>query len=301
MITYASDRNYARVKDWSDITEMAGFTSTLNPSEHVLTSVVAKYEMPTKVPCGLSNCRTPHFKGYVVVTKSGYVTNIGNHCGKKHFGLEFSAIAKTYEQGLREYEARDTIKEFKGRMSKEKERVSELRTSKGGIDEIYNKTRVLLTYGKGMPDELIDELKKMVKARNPKIAVDRRLTEEEIKDLEAIQSKRLPRPYYAEEKLGDLAGLSALYKENDPRELVVHDIEMGFKLLADFEEDTATYKKLIEVANWCSSFETKIARVESICKLSVPLFKLENLSLLKHLLSKRESIRLFEETIKKIL
>ncbi len=301
MITYSSDRNYARVKEWTDVTDMAGFTSTLNPSEHVLTSVIAKYEMPTKVRCGLSNCKTPHFKGYVVVTKSGNVTNIGNHCGKKHFGLEFSAIAKTYEQGLREYEARDSIKEFKNKLSKERERVTELRTSKGGTDEIYNKTRVLVTYGKGMPDELIDQIKTMVKSRNPKIAVNRRLTEAEIKDLEAIQNKKLPRPYYAEEKLGDLAGLSALYKENDLREIIVHDIEAGFKLLSELDEDTATYKKLVEIANWCSSFETKIAKVESICKLSIPLFKLENLNLLKHLLNERKSIRSFEESLIKLL
>jgi hypothetical protein len=300
MITYSSDRNYARVKDWGDVTDMVGFTSTLNPSEHVLTSVIAKYEMPSKVRCGLSNCRTPHFRGYVVVTKSGSVTNIGNHCGKKHFGLEFSAIAKSYEQGLREYEARDSIKEFKNRLHVAKERVAMLRSSKGGIDEVYNKTRILVCSGKGMPDEIVDEIKKMVKARNPKIAVSKRLSEAEIKDMEVIQGKRLPRPYYTEEKLGDLAGLAALYKENDLREIVVHDIEAGFKLLSEFDEDTVTYKRLVEIANWCADFETKIAKVESICKLSIPLFKLDNLRLLKTLLDKRESIMLLEETIQKL-
>lgn len=56
-----------------------------------LLDILGEYSFPeTKmIPCGIQGCRTPHMKGFLVVTSDGLETNIGNVCGKKHLGVNF--------------------------------------------------------------------------------------------------------------------------------------------------------------------------------------------------------------------
>ena len=84
MIVLNTDKGLVTIKDWTDIVERPGFSSNLNPNEHTLKAILGRYVFHERIPCGLSDCHTPHGKGYVVSTVSGRETNIGQDCGRKN-------------------------------------------------------------------------------------------------------------------------------------------------------------------------------------------------------------------------
>lgn len=65
-----------------------------------LLDIVADYNFPEidTVKCGISGCRTPHRKGYLVSTSDGLETNIGNVCGKKNLGAVFVEKRNAFRQ-----------------------------------------------------------------------------------------------------------------------------------------------------------------------------------------------------------
>lgn len=72
-----------------------------------LLDILGEYSFPeTKmIPCGIQGCRTPHMRGFLVVTTDGLETNIGNVCGKKHLGANFQEKRAVFRQ--KQSEVRD--------------------------------------------------------------------------------------------------------------------------------------------------------------------------------------------------
>lgn len=83
MIAINTAKGPFKVESWEDVLERPGFTLDLDPNLHKLDSVIGRYVFGDMVRCGLSNCHTPHTRGYIVATKSGRETNIGTDCGSR--------------------------------------------------------------------------------------------------------------------------------------------------------------------------------------------------------------------------
>jgi hypothetical protein len=101
MITLNSERELISVEAWADIEARPGFVKDLNPAEHTLHAIIGRYLFKNRIQCGLSDCRTPHGKGYIVVTKDGGETNIGKDCGRTYFGVDFEQLARKFDRDLR--------------------------------------------------------------------------------------------------------------------------------------------------------------------------------------------------------
>jgi hypothetical protein len=67
------------------------FREAIDPAQMKPVKIIGVYNFPTKCRCGLGIHM--HNKGYLTVTDSGVETNIGRHCGKKLFGVEFEMLA----------------------------------------------------------------------------------------------------------------------------------------------------------------------------------------------------------------
>lgn len=63
-------------------------------------SVLAPYCFLERVHCGIESCHTPHLSGYLINTSDGLETAIGSHCGKKHFGMQFTRERKRVDQAI---------------------------------------------------------------------------------------------------------------------------------------------------------------------------------------------------------
>lgn len=61
-------------------------------------SIVAPYHLSgEKTKCGIADCGSPHWHGYLITTSDGLETNIGKDCGTKHFEADFKAEMRRHD------------------------------------------------------------------------------------------------------------------------------------------------------------------------------------------------------------
>lgn len=277
MITLNGERGFETVESWDDIIGIPGFVESLDPEEHTLKEIIGRYLFKEYISCGLSNCRQPHGRGYIVTTKSNFVTNIGNGCGKTHFGVEFQEQTKIFERALTEHNNREKLATFIFQLDGNAELIALLRSKPKGADWVYKTTRALLQKGKGCPEAINEKIHEFVRNRSGSISVSREATEDEIKDMEAFQNKTLKRPQYIDEVKGNLQGIEALYKENDIRNIIIKDLEENINTISEIDIDTATFKELQHWAKWASEFDNKIDVINKTISYGNKLLNKDNL------------------------
>ncbi|XJI79740.1 hypothetical protein AB2F45_21895 [Escherichia coli] len=77
MIFLKNGESFIRVNDWAEIQARESYYPKLELNDQQLSDVFGYYDdLPEEIPCGKSNCRKGHKKGFLVVTKEGFETNI---------------------------------------------------------------------------------------------------------------------------------------------------------------------------------------------------------------------------------
>ncbi|MFM5728345.1 hypothetical protein ACET8R_17495 [Aeromonas veronii] len=288
MITLNSERGFVKVESWEDIETLPGFTTNLDPKEHELNQIIGRYIFKYYIKCGLSSCHTPHGKGYIVSTKSGPITNIGHNCGKNHFDVEFDQLSKAFERDISLHTYRENIGSTLIVLDLYKEKITSIRSGSQGADVLYKKSRLLAKGSSSCPEAATSIISKMVRSRNPVITTEREASREEIDDLEVIQGKKLPRPYYIEEKIGELSGLSFLFEENCLRSILILDLEEGFKSLSELDIDNGSFNDLKRWSAWCFDIERKIEKTKSLIEIGRIFLQKDNLLKISEAISDKE-------------
>lgn len=298
MITLNSDKGLVKAESWEEIEHLPGFITEMNPSDHKLEAIIGRYAFKDKIKCGLSNCRTPHGKGYIATTKDGRSTNIGKDCGKKYFGVDFETLSKKFDRDVTESENRDRLWSFSFQLDELEQKLDDFRHQKKGADWVYKKSRPLVSLGVGCPEEIVHRISAMVKARTTTLSLQRPATEIEIETLEAMQGRKVQRPHFIDEQIADIAGLQALYPENNLKELLVTDLETNIKSFKVKNIDSLTFEELRHWTKWVSSIENIMEKAENAVVLGNYLLSKNNLDPLARLLSKREDLSLFNSFLK---
>jgi hypothetical protein len=277
MIVLNSEKEIIRVETWDDITTRPGFNGDLNPNEHKLESIIGRYAFKERVPCGLSNCHTPHGLGYIVVTKDGQETNIGKDCGKTYFGVDFLTMSNKFDRDITEKENRDRLWSFFFRSEEVQAQVTAMRNEGMGANWVFKQTMALQDH-RQITSKAVRHLNAMVKSRNPALVATREATEEEIAQREAAQGRRLTeRPVYIDVYVGDLAGLEAMYSENNLKVLLVDEVEERIKVLQETNIDTLTYEQLSKWSKWVGGLDAILERAASAVQAGRLLLKQSNL------------------------
>ena len=115
-----------------------------------LLDILGEYSFPdTKmIPCGIQGCRTPHMKGFLVITTDGLETNIGNVCGKKHLGVNFQEKRTAFRQKQGEARNVEQIVEVKRLLEGLQSALDDLQVRSGRIARLkifLNKAHPQLT------------------------------------------------------------------------------------------------------------------------------------------------------------
>ena len=299
MITLNGERGFEKVETWEEILEIPGFKQDLDPKQHVLKEIIGRYMFKDFIACGLSSCHRPHGRGYIVTTKSNYVTNIGNGCGKTHFGVEFKEQAKIFDRGITEHNNRETLTTFMFQIDNHFELIQSLRTKESGADWLYKITRPLMQRGKGCPDSIVTKISEIVRNRSGLITSMCQATEAEAKDEEAIQNKSLGRPYYIEERVGNLVGIEALYPENNIRDIIIKDLKVNLDTLSEVDIDSASFKDLQFWVKWTTDFDVKIKTIKNAIAYGNQLFSKENLAQLLPVAKDANEINEFKQWLSK--
>lgn len=277
MITLNSERGLVQIEDWADIETRPGFVKDLNPADHKLKSIIGRYVFSERIRCGLSNCHTPHAKGYIVVTEDGHETNIGKDCGKSYFGVDFEILSKQFDRDLAASQNREALASFSFHLDELEARVQTLRNAERGADWVYHNTRPLLGAGRGCPAEVVQRMAAMIKARTSEFMVERRASEEEVAQMEVREGREVRRPQFVSESIGQVAGIEALYPENDLRELLVMDLETHIREFRDLTIESLTHSELKHWAKWVAGMDATLERANAAVVAGQALLSADNL------------------------
>jgi len=298
MITLNTDNGLQKIDSWDDIESIPGFVKNIDPAKHKLVSIVGRYILKEKVRCGLSNCHSPHAKGYLVATTDGHKTNIGKDCGSREFGVEFESLSKKFERDISQKEYRDTLWSFRYQLDDVEKRLAELRRSKNGADWVHKQARPLAHQNCGCPDVIVKMIDSMVKTRSNVIVLQRKATNNEVDDIEAIENRTLLRPHYITEPIAELIGIEALYPENDLRKLLVLDLDTNIKHIKEADIDTLSYEELKHWARWVGGVENTLEKAVEIITMGRKLLDVTNLSPFLKVLDRHEDEKLFRRYLR---
>lgn len=259
MIVLGNERELVRVESWEDITSRPGFDGNLDPANHELASIIGQYGFRDRVPCGLSNCHTPHQRGFIVVTKDGRETNIGKDCGKHYFGVDFETLSAKFTLDMREKDYRERLSLLSLRVDDVWAQVSSIRDGPFGADWIHKQLSALQS-SKYVPSRIVGRLSLMKKNADARVVREREATESEIDAREQSERRRLERPQYVQEVVGTLAGIEALYSENDMRQLLVIELGEPLKAFSVLDIDSMTFEQLARWSKWAGVVDATLDR-----------------------------------------
>jgi hypothetical protein len=149
------------IKCWDDLYDRPAFKTELNPHDIELKEIIGKYILSEAHPCGLSSCRSPHQKGYLVVAEGGTETNIGHLCGKKIFGVDWTTLEKQFTKQLNENRYRENLESLQKQIDRHAGRIN--RIVRGDAGAVRLQANIARLLGTGFREEISVKLKRRAK------------------------------------------------------------------------------------------------------------------------------------------
>jgi hypothetical protein len=296
MITLNTDKGLVRLQSWADVEARPGFTPNIDPRTAKLDRIIGSYALTPFQPCGLSTCHTPHGKGYLVTTTDGHETNIGKDCGKKYFDVEFKRLAKAYDREERSSRRRETLTALQHQIPTIEDRIAGLMDGPTGAKWISKRTKCLTDPMKGLPPSIIAIIGGVIRRRNGTLTKTRLATAQELERMRVQRQRLQEGENYVEEIVGQLDGISVLYKENDLRRLLVTDME-NLSVVKGLDVDDLKDKALRDLAKWSESIEPTLAQAEESIAAGRRLLTQANIRQLLAFIPKREDQRVLQAFI----
>ena len=280
MITLNRDRGLQRIENFNDVYEIPGFRVDVDPKAVILETIIGNYTESDFVRCGLSSCHKKHGKGYLVKIEDGTVTNIGKDCGKTHFGVDFESMRQNFDRDIQNKERRENLKAFQNHIPEFRKIIAEVRTEDAGADWVFHNINALTTPGKGVPDSIVDTVRRVTRTRNAVLTNPRFATKAEREQAEVSEGRKIDGPYYINEPVGQLEGIGVLYAENDIRELLILGLEKLLKDIEALDVDSLPSPKLRTNINLATGADAQLSRARASVNAGRIFLRADNLKVL---------------------
>ncbi|AFT70946.1 hypothetical protein B5T_02676 [Alloalcanivorax dieselolei B5] len=232
---------------------------TINADKVKLKSIIGRYHIETKEPCGISSCRTPHSKGYLVVCEGGVETNIGNKCGQRIFGVEFKELETTFKKDTNAQRFRENIDKKQNEITKRViEEISKLRDGEGKAEYLYERVNSYLT--RLFDEKISSALIQRAKRKDPFLYEEILLTSKEREVAQELGGNTSTK----REMVGVIQGLSAVAEYKTMRRYVLHDLGQDLEAFKSLKSELLSYEELRKWNRWASQFEKKINETKRI-------------------------------------
>jgi hypothetical protein len=300
MITLNTENGLIEIASWEEIRSLPGFVADLDPKNHKLKSIRGRYIFKDKIACGLSDCHTRHNKGYIVQTDKGAVTNIGKDCGKREFGVDFETLSRNFEADIQARNNREMLTTFSFAVDELQEKIQNIRKEEHGADWLNGKIQEITRPGNGCPNSVVSRVNRMARARQGRLTIERRATQEEIDAMDVAAGHAGTNERIVEETIGDIQGLTALYPENNVREILAIQIEQRLKDFRVADIDTMIGSELRDWVKWTTSVDALFDRARAAVDAGRQFFHPANLGLFMQTLSERSDQAEFRSYLKRL-
>lgn len=272
---------FRRFRSAEEVFASAGFSPEIGPTEQTFSELLGDYKLPKKasaMKCARSQCRQPHWYGFVARTASGKVVPIGNVCGTEQFGAAFDYARDAFNDEI-ERQSREDEAKRRFERTRQLRNQAELLLSPGGSVESFE--RAMQSFLDQCSARIAADLYERALRGQAVIEVDRELTKDE---RDALPQTGKKRPRFVTEVVGRLDGLQAL-KLPRPRDLLQHQMLSG---ITRFDDETpgslAGNKQLYrQQLDFVSRLEDSMRTVEGRLEAGARFFQTNNLRLLRFL------------------
>lgn len=247
------------IKEWDDITDRPSYRSEVDPKSSKLKEIIGRYYIPNKNPCGLSNCKTPHNKGYLVVCDGGIETNIGNRCGQNHFGVEWKTLQKSFTRDTNAVRYRENIARTKNQIPSYEKEIQFIRDGDMQGLWCYNNMHRLMSTG--FDEEISRALKNRTKNKDNIIKADIRLTEDDIEIQKLLGNTGAS---YRSENVETINGLNAVSSYKKLKTLLNVHLGKELEAMKLIDPDNLSYDELNFWDKWSKKVRNRIKEAEDV-------------------------------------
>lgn len=244
-------------------------------------TVIAPYHFLDPIPCGIDSCHTPHQKGYLITTSDGQETGIGGHCGRKHFGINFTIERKRIDAAVGRQRRIDTVKKAIADMPTYLAIIVELKAEYQALTEL--KRRLMDVAG----HMVFTQLRFRSERNNPEITEVVPMTKEEARAYYATTNRKPSDRNEWPTKENLLATISGLeFIKVKFTDMIVTNLINPIEQLSvrkPSEVEAYSPRVLHEEAKWVGQLPNDIAKAREIIKAGHRFFTVDNLMKLVHL------------------
>ncbi|MCE9902378.1 hypothetical protein [Hafnia paralvei] len=281
MIALNTATGIIEINCWQDIEERPHFRTNIDPTNVELREIIGSYQFDSDVRCGLSTCHQPHKRGYIVMTKDGWETNIGKDCGKNYFSVDFVEMKVKFDRDVKRSIQRDTIKNAKEKAPELLDIVNQLRKQHHGADWIYQKIAKLRNRS-DIGEIPASELRKMLKERRKELLASRKASKKEREEAFArdpsLEDKYEGKPYFITTVVGSINYIEAMSKEHDLKETLIRDVSRTLNVLIDSNLESIRDRDLSLLAKDANAVEAKIQKAKESIEIGRRFLTKENLT-----------------------
>lgn len=244
-------------------------------------TVIAPYRFRDSIACGIDSCHTQHQNGYLITTSDGQETGIGSHCGRKHFGINFTREKKRVDEAVQRKRRIDTVMRAVALIPEYLLTVKQLRIDYRELTDM--KRRFMDAAGMRM----MEELKIRASRRYEWIMQIEPMTKEEARahfatnNRKRSDSKEWPTKEVPLAKIEGLDFIGARFTD-----MLVTNLIMPLERFAQTKPGDAekmSPRELYNEAKWLGTVPNEIAKAKVIIDAGRAFFMVSNLMKLVHL------------------
>ncbi len=297
----SSGKRLTRFESIKEIKQLSSFRNEIAAESASPREAIGVYDFPkiAQEKCGLSNCRTPHGKGYVVEMQSGECTLVGGYCGAKKMGLAFQEVINRARRADRISRHREVIQTFLSRASEFDTRINDFLDQPRGARWV---TKRVADCNSVLPPEALHTIRRMASRNDGDVFDFTAMTRKEIevaKETGAIP-KGQPGPYFRREKVGRIEGLAIW--QTELKTILIDDLQQGMLRLKRFDAGSETSDVVQRKhAQWVDDTGSKFAKIEQLIAAGQAFFAVNNIALLKRLSTAEREIAGLSEAIDRLI
>lgn len=271
------------VSSWDELFERPHYKSDVDPKQVKLKDIIGVYTLNPKHKCGLSNCHTPHHKGYIASFDCGSETNIGHVCGSKYLeGVSFETAKRDFKRRSNAVRYRENLSEVMHQLDGRMAQINDIWMGQTGAEKRQGFVHGWMTTG--FDQTTVNRLLERSKRGESVIYQSKTITDEDEKDIAELVGGGSS---FSNEAVGVISGIRAVKDYKRLRLILQEQLYSQMLAFSQLDIESLTFDDLSRWSKWANKIEHRLAEAKEINEECGRFLRQDNIQLIqasKHLL-----------------